>query len=100
MLRGILVHGWRSYEKSIILNTISIYAPLFVVRFKFETTYDVPTCFIVQCTRVNGVSIAYYYSQNPASGWLQGDIAPKVGDVITGNSTVIPIYTIYQYGDK
>ncbi len=68
----------------------------YVVRLELDRAYDYPTSFIVQCTRVNGASIAYYASSDASLGWLIGDIAPNIGDVIQPNSDIVPVYAVYK----
>ena len=71
----------------------------YVVRFELSKQYEYPVWLAVQCQRVNGVSIAYYQAERADAGWLQGDVAPVVGDLLSANSNVVPIYAIYQKGE-
>ncbi len=68
----------------------------YVVRLELDRAYDYPISFIVQCTRENGASIAYYASGNASLGWLMGDVAPNIGDVIQSNSDIVPVYAVYK----
>ena len=69
---------------------------LYAVRFEIGKAYSHSSFFIVQCERVNGVSIAYYQSDVSGSGWLRGDVAPEPDETINGNSNIIPVYAVYQ----
>ena len=68
----------------------------YVVRFEVQKNDSYPSIFIVQCERVQGISIAYYQSDKSGSGWLRGDVAPELGEMINGNSNIVPVYAIYQ----
>lgn len=67
----------------------------YVVRVEIGREYDVPIAFAVQCERVSGVSIGYYQSDAANAGWLRGDVAPTVGEIIGVNSNVVPLYAVY-----
>ena len=69
----------------------------YVIRYELDTAYAYDACFVVQATRTSGINLAYYRSTDPAvKGYLVGDTAPALSDIITLNSDVIPVYHVYQ----
>ena len=68
----------------------------YVVRLEIEQVYDYPISVVVQCTRENSASIAYYASGNKNLGWLVGDVTPQIGDTIQANSDIVPVYAVYR----
>ena len=69
----------------------------YVIRYEPDTTYEYDACFVVQATRESGINLAYYRSGDTSiRGYLVGDVAPEIAEIIEANSDVIPIYRVYQ----
>ena len=69
----------------------------YVVRYEINKSYDYGVCFIIQATRENNINFAYYTSNNSnIKGYLVGDVAPNISDIVSSNNAVIPIYRVYK----
>ena len=69
----------------------------YVIRYELDKSFEYGVCFIIQATRENNINFAYYISNDSnLKGYLVGDIAPNIADIVSSNNTVIPIYRVYK----
>ena len=69
----------------------------YVLRIELKRSFEYPAYFVIQSTRNDdGSGIAYYKSSQTNVGYLRGDNKLIVGETVTPNSNVVPVYTLYR----